>query len=132
MNMRTKTKTWVALLIVFLSGAVIGFFSGQIYLDWRVRAIRRAGPEALQRFLMMRLKSDLRLRADQIPAVEEVINRTVQDMDVMRRRHGAEIQERMERALSDLRPELDSKQQTTLDSIRGDRLLPGPEHKPPD
>jgi len=129
--MRAKMKICIALVIVFLSGAVIGFFGGQVYVQWRVEAMRRRGPEALQEFLRGRFKKRLHLREDQMPAIEEVIRRTVQDMDEVRRQQGATIWERMEKALSEIRPPLTPEQQQVLDQMSIDDLLPGPEHPPP-
>lgn len=129
--MRANTKIWMALGVVFLSGVIGGFFGGQIYLHWRVQVLRRAGPAALQQFLLRRLDADLHLNADQIPAVEGVVGRAVQDLEAMRHRHGIEIWGRVEQTLSEVRPTLSPEQQKLLDGISVERLLPGPEHRPP-
>ncbi len=133
--MRAKMKIYIAMVIVFLSGAVIGFFGGQVYVKWRVEAMRRRGPEVLQQFLRGRFKKRLHLREDQMPAIEEAIRRTVQDMDELRHQHGTTVRARMEEALSEIRPVLTPEQQQILDQMSLADLLPGPvpgpELKPP-
>ena len=129
--MRAKMKICIAMVIVFLSGAVIGFFGGQVYVQWRVEAMRQRGPEVLQQFLRGQFKKRLHLREDQMPAIEEAIRRTVQDIDELRRQQGATIWARMEEALSEIRPALTPEQQQVLDQMSLADLLPGPEHKPP-
>lgn len=129
MNMRVKM--WMALAIVFVSGVVIGFFGGQAYVSWRVAVMMHRGPAALQEFMLKRIQQRLHLREDQMPAIEEVIRRTVQDMDELRRQQGATIWGRMEKALSEIRPALTPEQQQVLDQMSIADLLPGPEHKLP-
>lgn len=129
--MRANMKICIAMVIVFLSGAVVGFFGGQVYVQWRVEVMKRRGPEVLQQFLRGRFKKRLHLREDQMPTIEEVIRTTVQDMDEMRRQQGATIWARMEEALSEIRPALTPEQQQVLDQMSVADLLPGPEHPPP-
>ena len=129
--MQVKMKICIALVIVFLSGAVVGFFGGQVYVQWRVEAMRQRGPKALRQFLRGRLKKRLHLREDQMPAIEEVIHRTVQDMDELRRQQVGTVWARMEKALSEIRPALIPEQQQVLDRMSVADLLPGPEHPPP-
>jgi hypothetical protein len=131
MKMRAKMKICIAIVIVFLSGAVIGFFGGQVYVQWRVEAMRQRGPEALQQFLRGRFKKRLHLREDQMPTIEEVIRKTVQDMDKLRRQHGATVWARMEETLSEIRPVLTPEQQQVLDQMSMADLLPSREHRPP-
>ena len=52
--MSTRAKIRMSLAIVLLSGMVIGFFGGQMYIRWRVAIMTHRGPAALQEFMLGR------------------------------------------------------------------------------
>ena len=117
---------WIALTIVFVSGIVIGFFGGQVYVRWHVLTLLRRGPAGLQESIVKRVAQRLRVRQDQLAAIEEAVQRATQDVDQLRREHIAAFSTRMERALSEMRPSLTAEQQRVLDSLDVNDLLPPP------
>ena len=124
--MQTRTKMWIALTIVFVSGIVIGFFGGQVYVRWHVLTLLRRGPAGLQESIVKRVAQRLRVRQDQLAAIEEAVQRATQDVDQLRREHIAAFSTRMKRALSEMRPSLTAEQQRVLDSLDVNDLLPPP------
>jgi neutral trehalase len=127
MNMRVKM--WMALAIVFVSGAFIGFFGGQVYVQWRVEAMRQRGPEVLQEFMLKRIQQRLQPRQDQMPAIEELIGRVVKELEEHRRRQEAEQWARIKETLSQMQPVLTAEQQAVFDRMSLEDLLPGPPRK---
>ena len=117
---------WIALTIVFVSGIVIGFFGGQVYVRWHVLTLLRRGPAGLQESIVKRVAQRLRVRQDQLAAIEEAVQRATQDVDQLRREHIAAFSTRMKRALSEMRPSLTAEQQRVLDSLDVNDLLPPP------
>jgi len=124
MNMRVKM--WMALAIVFISGAVIGFFGGQTYVSWRVAIMMQRGPAAVQEFMLKRIQQLLHPRQDQMPAIEELIARVVKELEEHRRRQEAEQWARIKEALSQMQPVLTAEQQAVFDRMSLEDLLPGP------
>jgi len=124
MNARAKMR--LSLIIVLLSGMVIGFFGGQMYLRWRVTVMIHQGPAALQEFMRGRLQTRLRLQPAQRPAVEEALARVARNLEEHRRRQQAQQWAQIQEALSEVQPALTGEQQRVLDQMSLEDLLPGP------
>lgn len=129
--MRMQTKTWAALLTVFVSGIVIGFFSGQAYLHWRVQNMRRRGPVALQEFMLKRIQRQLHPTTEQLPTIENVLKQVAQEMDEQRLQNNAKLWQSMRNSLSQMQPVLTTEQKQVLDGMDLEDLLPGPPPNPP-
>jgi len=124
--MQTRTKMWIALTIVFVSGIVIGFFGGQMYVRWHVLAMLHRGPAGLRESIVLRVTHRLHSRGDQMATIEEAIQRATQDVDQLKHEHIAAFSARMKQALSEMRPSLTAEQQQVLDSLDVNDLLPLP------
>ena len=124
--MQTKTKMWIALTIVFLSGIVIGFFGGQVYVRRHVLAMLRRGPAGLRESIVMRVAQRLHPREEQMVAIEAAIVHAMQDADQLKREHAAAFSARMNEALAEMRPSLTAEQQRILDNLDVNDLLPLP------
>jgi hypothetical protein len=124
--MNTRAKIRMSLAIVLFSGMVIGFFGGQMYVQWRVAVMVRQGPAALQEFMLGRIQARLRPHPDQIPAIEEAIGRVARNLEEHRRRQEAEQWAQIQEALSEMHPVLTAEQRGVLDHMSLEDLLPGP------
>lgn len=133
--MKAQTRTWVALAVVFVSGTVIGFFSGQAYLRWRVQTMMRRGPAALQEFMVKRIAQQLHPTDEQMPTIKNILHRVAWEMDERRQEHSAELWRSIERGLAQMQPVLTAEQQQVLDQMSMEDLMPGPGReatKPPE
>ena len=127
--MRSGIKMWVALAVVFLSGSVVGFFSGQMYLHWRVEKMIRRGPVALQEYMLKRMRLYLHPSADQVQALNGVLGRVAQEVDQRREKGMAEQWTVTRQELQQMQPPLTPQQQQVLDRMSLVDLLPGPQSK---
>jgi Ser/Thr protein kinase RdoA (MazF antagonist) len=116
----------MSLAIVLLSGMVIGFFGGQMYIRWRVAIMTHRGPAALQEFMLGRIQARLHPQPDQMPAIKEAMGRVARNLEEHRRRQQAQQWAQIREALSEMRPALTAEQQRVLDHMSLDDLLPGP------
>jgi uncharacterized protein YneF (UPF0154 family) len=124
--MRTASKMWMAIAVVFLSGIVVGFFGGQMYLHWRVEKMIRRGPVALQEYMLRRMTLYLRPSAGQVQALNDVLGRVAQEVNQRREKGMAEQWVITKQALQQMQPPLTAQQQQVLDRMNLADLLPGP------
>lgn len=130
MKMNTRTKIRISLVIVLLSGTVIGFFAGQMHLRWRLAVMARRGPAALQEVMVRRIHTRLRLEPGQIPAVEEAMGRVARNLEEHRRRQQTQQWVLIQDALHEMQPGLMPEQRAALDRMSLADLLPGPTPRP--
>ncbi len=126
-----KMNRSFSLLIVFISGLVIGVFAGQFILHLRFMHIMRKGPQKIERFFLRQLTDKLSLTDQQIAAVEPITRDTVFHIDNLRKQSMATAEEKVDEMLRSLRPFLDEKQQAVLDTLTAKDMRPGPPFIPP-
>jgi hypothetical protein len=126
MTMRIASKMWIAMVVVFLSGGVVGFFGGQMYLHWRVERMLRRGPVALQEYMLRRMTLYLHPSVDQSRALNDVFGRVAQQVDLRREKGIAEEWTAIKQELQQMQPPLTPQQQQELDRMNFNDLLPGP------
>lgn len=121
-----KTRIILALLLVFLSGLVIGFVSGQMVDRWHMRNMVMHGPAQFEGMVTERLARLLDLDADQKRVVGNRVGEAVRQADREFRERGHLMQMRMRRLLEEIRPLLKPEQQVKLDALDVDDLRPEP------
>lgn len=127
-----KKNISVTMIVIFISGLVIGFIGGQMHFHWRLLQIQKNGPQVLRTFLIKQFQDQLDLLPEQLPAVEQAVQRGTEDLDRYRKAHGAEVWARIKQIVSDVRPTLSPQQQLQLDQLQLEDILPGPGPCPPD
>lgn len=126
-----KTKSWPALTLVFVSGCVIGFIAGGLYLHWQVESMRNQGPEALRRYMTSRLNHYLHPTTQQQDQIQVTLKQLTTDLDGFMETHRQTCDQRVEQALKQLQPILTPEQVTTLDQCTLEDLLPVAPSAPP-
>jgi uncharacterized protein YneF (UPF0154 family) len=126
-----KIRLLLALIVVFLSGLIIGFFAGQDFAKRQIHQFIKGGPEPMEHMLVSRLTELLGLSRDQIPAIQEKVVLVTRSFQEDRVKHGEIIRARMTELLNDIRPLLNETQQRILDKMDADDLRPGPPPRPP-
>jgi len=126
MMVRTSVKMWIAITVVFLSGIVVGFYSGQMYLRWRVERVIRRGPVAVQEYMLKRMTILLHPSADQTRALNDVLGRVAQQVSQRREKGIADEWTITKQELQQVQPPLTPQQQQVLDHMNLNDLLPGP------
>ena len=112
-----KAKLWIALSIVFVSGAVVGFVGGRACVMYRIQTVLHRGPAAYRDMILARLNDKLTLDVDQEQRAAQVIGQATQDIDATRRAAHERSNERLKQALQDLRPFLRPDQLQLLDQV---------------
>lgn len=72
---RSKLTIALYLLLVFLSGAVVGVVGHNVY-DARVKAAVRLSPEEYRQKYVEELRSKVSLNADQVRQLDQILDRT--------------------------------------------------------
>ncbi len=124
--MRIRTKMWIATVVVFLSGIVVGFYAGQMYLHWRVEKTIRRGPAALQEYMLKRMTLYLHPTADQVQPLQEVLRRVARQVEQRREKGMAEQWTMTKQELEQMQPSLTPPQRQVLERMKLADLLPGP------
>jgi hypothetical protein len=112
-----RTKIWIAVFTIFLSGLLAGFVGGLATARYQVFQIIEKGPEGIHRVVMRRLTHELNLTDAQRKAVEPIIVRAQNDLHRFRINQQPAIQRIIDQALFEIRPELTDEQNKKLDDL---------------
>jgi hypothetical protein len=125
-------KTWSGLTVIFLSGILIGVVGSGLYFNYTMKSFRGHGPAGIKRLVMKKLSRELDLSRDQQASIREIVGRTVDDLDKLRRKHRPEIEAVVSQGVASIKPYLNPDQQRKLDEMyerfkkRGGPPPPGP------
>ncbi|MDD2236965.1 MAG: hypothetical protein PHG65_07140 [Kiritimatiellae bacterium] len=124
-------KTILPLLVVFISGLIIGLFAGQHMMHLRIRRIMKNGPQHFEETFIRRLSHELDLRPDQVSAMEPILKKTLSTMETIREKSIAEFENNLNTTLHSLHPLLDPEQQTKLNTMDARDFRPDSPPMPP-
>jgi hypothetical protein len=91
---RSTTSTWFYLVLVFASGAALGVFSDRIYTSSTVIAKSnppRSDPGDFRRKVVDEMRTRLKLDANQVSGLNEILDRTRAEMREFRERTKPEM-----------------------------------------
>ena len=118
-----------SLLVVFISGLIIGMMAGQFVFHFRFERAVREGPRGIEQYFLRQLTKKLQLRDEQVPAVEEKLKATVAVIDARRRKSLEELDAILNSMLKEMQPLLDADQQRLLSAMDARDFRP--KHPPP-
>ena len=92
--LKSKWSAFLYLLLVFLSGALVGSFAHRFYMVNTVTAVqpRRPDPEAVRRKIVADMRQQIKLDDQQVSQVEQILDQTRAEFHQMRDRQNAEGQ----------------------------------------
>lgn len=109
--MRNK-KILIALLLVFLSGVIIGGFIG--YYSGKRRYPRRS----IKQHMIEKLAKKLDLNAEQMKAVEHKVDENIRQFQQLRDKHLPELVDEISRSYDNIKPLLTPEQQQKLEALK--------------
>lgn len=126
-----KSKIGLILVVVFLSGAAIGFFSRPRFDRIRLDRMHRTAGQRMEEWLVARLTDRLSLRPEQVPLIRPEVWYLAGEIDTRRTEHQKDVQSLVAEMLAYIRPMLDERQRRILDRMTVDDLTkPGSRRHP--
>ena len=112
-----KLKLWAGLVIIFLSGVMIGGMGAWMVAEHRaVDTLTRGRPD-VPRFIIERLASKLDLDEGQKERVAEIVCRAHSELMEFRKLHKSEKDQIIQRSITSIKAELSPEQQKKLDIL---------------
>jgi hypothetical protein len=106
-----KWKIWLGVLVVFLSGVVIGVLGTGVVLKHAMHGIVSGDPQAVERMVMRRLTRQLDLTSEQQPEVARIVRGVQGELAKLHERTRPDIERIMEEGLANLSAALSPEQQ---------------------
>lgn len=112
-----KWKIWLTLVVIFLSGVVIGALGMGLYLEKKIERILSADTHVLVELAMNRLSHELGLTPNQQQQLAPLVEEAVQKFDELRQQQRPEVEKILGQAVSRMQPHLKPPQQQRLAEI---------------
>lgn len=112
-----KWKLWLAVLLIFLSGSLVGTVATGLYVRSKVLCIVQEGPSAVTQLVTRRLARNLDLSATQRTDVSRIIQETQQQLQVLRLRSRPEARQIIIDCITEIKTTLTPQQQQELDVL---------------
>ncbi len=120
--MRSRLSAAVYLLLVFVSGTVVGGFAYRLYFNDAVRAApRRPTPEEWRRRYIAEMRTNLKLTDDQVNKLTAVLDQTHHKMDDLHARFDPEMKRIQTDQRDEIRGFLTDSQKVTYDQMLAER-----------
>lgn len=112
-----KTKVIAGLVLIFLSGILVGGFTFSVYVKKHVQDIMHGGPEFRNRMILGLYEDKLDLSESQRTQVTEIFNETNSQLFDIFENQKPEIEKIIETRTTRMKTILNPEQQKTLDEI---------------
>lgn len=114
----SKWKIWVGLLVLFLSGVLIGSVGTRMYVRHKISGMFAKERPVIRDLFFRRLTRELDLSKEQRREIEQIANRASEKFHTLRGQHRGEAEAILDQAVSEMRKYLSPEQQEQLERIR--------------
>jgi hypothetical protein len=114
----TKWKIWVGLLVLFVSGLLIGSVATRMYVRHQVKGIFARERPAIRNLFLGRLTGELDLTSEQRQAIEQIANRAAEKFYDLHKKHRGEVEAVLDRSAREMKKHLSPAQQEQFDAFR--------------
>ena len=132
---RSGFSTVIYVLLVFLSGAVVGGFAHRLYMMNSVKAAeatpRRPSPEEWRRQYVDEMRTRLSLDAAQLAKLEEILNSTRQRFRELHEKSRPEMKVIQDEQVASINAILTESQRPEYEKLRAERELRRKQRKKP-
>ena len=112
-----RWKIWLGIIVIFLSGAVVGGASTALYARKKIHEMMREGGPFMRARMVEKLTEKLQLAPEQRRKVEEIVNATRDEIHQSGDEKGRRF-EAMRKGGDRIREVLNPEQQTRFDELR--------------
>jgi hypothetical protein len=136
----SKWKIWVGLLVLFLSGVLIGTVGTRMYVRHKISRMYTKERPVIRDLFFRRLTRQLDLSEEQRQEIERIASHAAEEFHTLRRQHRGEAEAILDEAVSEMRQYLSPEQQEQMERIRKRMKTwrkrrrhppPHPDHPPP-
>ncbi len=113
-----KWKIWVGLLVLFVSGVLIGSIGTRMYVRHQITGVFSRERPAVRNLFMRRLTRELDLTREQRQEVEQIASRAAEKFHKIHTRHRSEVQTVFDESAEEIKKHLSPAQQERFDEFR--------------
>lgn len=113
-----KWKIWVALLMLFVSGVLIGSVGTRMYVRHKLSGIFSRERPAVRNLFVRRLTRELHLTREQRKEIEEIANRAAEKFYKLHTQHRSEVEIIFDQSASTMKEHLSPAQQEQFNELR--------------
>jgi hypothetical protein len=113
-----KSRIWIGLLVLFVSGVLIGSVGTRIYIRHKISGIFAGERPVIRDLFFRRLTRQLDLTAKQRQELEEIAGSASEEFHNLHREHRDEAEAFLDSTVSEMKKHLSPEQQEQLDEIR--------------
>ena len=113
----SRFKLWVGLIVLFGAGVLTGILGVRLYTDAERMPRGDRGPAARHERIMKRLTQELSLTAQQQTEIDPIVTWAHVEILELRFSHQGEIEDILEKGMTDIKAKLSSTQQAELDRM---------------
>jgi len=115
MTMQGKTRIWIGMVLLFLSGLAIGFFGSGMIIRKHVREFVERGPAHMNARVVHHALRGMELTDEQRSAVDGIIEETMPEMNRLSSEFGDSIETAAGRQFDSIKALLDEQQVKVLE-----------------
>ena len=113
-----KWKIWVALLVLFVSGVLIGSVGTRMYVRHKLSGIFSRERPAVRNLFVRRLTHELDLTREQRERIEEIASRAAEKFHRLHMQHRGEVEVIIDKSASEMKKHLSPAQQEQFDELQ--------------
>jgi len=114
----SKWKIWLGLVILFLSGVLVGGFGTRLYVRHRIANVLTGDRPMFRNLFLRHITRELDLTPEQQEQIERIAEGTAEDLHLLHRQHRSAVEAIFDQAVSDMKVYLSPDQQKQLDAVR--------------
>jgi hypothetical protein len=114
----SKWKIWVGLLVLFVSGVLIGTVGTRMYVRHKISHMYTKERPVIRDVFFRRLTRQLDLSEEQRQEIERIASSAAEEFHALRRQHRDEAEAILDEAVKEMRKYLSPEQQEQLERIR--------------
>jgi hypothetical protein len=113
-----KWKIWVGLIVLFLSGVLIGGVATRMYVRYRISGVLAGKRPPIRDLFLRELTRELNLTEEQRQEMEQIASNAAEEFHTLHKKHRREAEDVLNRAVSEMKKYLSPEQQEELDKVR--------------
>lgn len=112
-----RWKLWLGVLIIFLSGALIGVLGARLYTKHFIERAFSGGPQTKKLMIMRKLERELSLTATQKAEIERIVTQMQSELSELRLRNKPEVEKIFREGFTAIKTKLSPDQQEKLEVV---------------